>query len=63
MPLFMDFHNIDSDAFTEEDMYRAHLRDIAVQNKHGMVYKKYYLNLQQKTAFCVMESPNKEACM
>jgi AraC-like DNA-binding protein len=59
----MDFHNIDSDAFTEEDMYRAHLKDIAVQNKHGLIYKRYYLNLHQKTAFCLMESPNKEACM
>ncbi|MBO3100027.1 nickel-binding protein [Gelidibacter pelagius] len=63
MPLFMDFHKIDSDAITEEDVYRAHLRDIAVQNKHGLVYKRYYLNLQHKTAFCLMESPNKEACI
>lgn len=63
MPLFMDFHQIDSDAITEEDMYRAHLKDVAVQNKHGLVYKKYYLNLHQKTAFCLMESPNKEACV
>lgn len=63
MPLFMDFHKIDSDAVTEEDVYRAHLKDIAVQNKHGLVYKKYYLNLHHKTAFCLMESPNKEACV
>ncbi len=63
MPLFMDFHNIDSEAITEEDMYRAHLRDVAVQNKHGLVYKRYYLNLHHKTAFCLMESPNKEACV
>lgn len=63
MPLFMDFHQIDSDAITEEDAYRSHLKDIAVQNKHGLIYKKYYLNLHQKTAFCLMESPNKEACM
>jgi len=63
MPLFMDFHKIDSDAITEDDMYRAHLRDVAVQNKHGLIYKRYYLNLHQKTAFCLMESPNKEACM
>jgi len=63
MALFMDFHKIDSDAITEEDMYKAHLRDVAVQNKHGLVYKKYYLNLHHKTAFCLMESPNKEACM
>ena len=55
MPLFMDFHKIDADAITEEDLYRAHLKDVAVQNKHGLVYKKYYLNLPQKTAFCLME--------
>lgn len=63
MRLFMDFHSIDSDAFTEEDMYRAHLRDVAVQNKHGLIYKRYYLNLHQKTAFCLVESPSKEACI
>ena len=63
MPLFMDFHKIESDAFTEEDMYRAHLKDVAVQNNHGLIYRRYYLNLQQKTAFCLMESPNIEACM
>lgn len=61
--MFMDFHKIDSDAITEEDMYRAHLRDVAVQNKHGLIYKRYYLNLHHKTAFCLMESPNKQACM
>ncbi len=63
MSLFMDFHKIDSDAITEDDMYKAHLRDVAVQNKHGLIYKKYYLNLHNKTAFCLMESPNKAACV
>ena len=63
MPLFMDFHKIDSDAITEDDMYQAHLKDVAVQNKHGLIYKRYYLNLPHKTAFCLMESPDKESCM
>lgn len=63
MPLFMDFHKLDSDAITEEDVYKAHLRDVAVQNTHGLIYKRYYLNLNQKTAFCLMEGPNKEACI
>ena len=63
MPLFMDFHRIDSDAVTEEDLYKAHLRDIAVQNKHGLVYIRYYLNLPQKSAFCLMEAPSREACI
>lgn len=59
----MDFHKIDSDAITAEDMYRAHLRDVAVQNKHGLIYKKYYLDLHHKTAFCLMESPDKDSCV
>lgn len=63
MPLFMDFHKIDSDAFTQEEMYKAHLRDVAVQNKHGLIYKRYYLNLHYKTAFCLMESPDEESCV
>lgn len=59
----MDFHKIDADAFTEEDSYKAHLKDVAIQNKHGLLYKKYYLNLEQKTAFCLIESPSKGACI
>lgn len=63
MPLFMDYHKIDSDAFTEEDAYKGHLRDVAVQNKYGLTYKKYYLSLRHKTAFCLMEAPNIQACI
>lgn len=63
MPLYIDLHTIDSDAFTEEDIYKAHLKDVAVQNKYGLVYKKYYLNLSQKTACCLMEGPSIEACV
>ncbi len=63
MPLYMDFHNFGSEEITEEDVYRAHLRDVAVQNKYGLIYKKYYLSLRTKTAFCLMEGPSKEACI
>ncbi len=63
MPLYIDLHTLDSDAFTEEDIYKAHLKDVAVQNKYGLIYKKYYLNLSQKTACCLMEGPSKDACI
>lgn len=63
MPLFMDFHKLESDGITEEDVYKAHLKDVAVQNTHSLIYKRYYLNLNQKTAFCLMEGPSKEACI
>lgn len=63
MPLYIDLHTIDSDAFTEEDAFKAHLKDLAVQNMYGLVYKKYYLNLSQKTACCLMEAPSIKACV
>ncbi|WP_149277302.1 helix-turn-helix domain-containing protein [Pareuzebyella sediminis] len=63
MPLFMDIHHIESIPFTEEDAYRAHLRDLAVQNKYGLVYKKYYLNIEQRTICCLMQGPSKESCV
>ncbi|HET8737715.1 MAG TPA: nickel-binding protein, partial [Pricia sp.] len=63
MPLFMDVHHIlDSVPFTEEDAYKAHLRDLAVQDRYGLVYIKYYLNLPQKTICCLMDGPSIEAC-
>ncbi len=63
MPLYIDLHTLDSDAYTEEDIYKAHLKDIAVQNKYGLVYKKFYLNLSQKTACCLIKGPSIEACV
>lgn len=63
MPLYMDIHHIESIRFTEEDAYRAHLRDIAVQNQYGLIYKKYYLNLEQRTICCLMEGPSMKACI
>lgn len=62
MPLYMDIHVMDSVPITEEDAYKAHLKDVAVQDKYGVVYKKYYINFQHNTIFCLMDSPNKDVC-
>ncbi|MAU72450.1 MAG: hypothetical protein CML04_10170 [Pseudozobellia sp.] len=63
MPLFMDIHHIEHLPFTEEDAYKAHLRDVAVQQEFGVVYEKYYLNLEERTVCCLMKAPNMEACV
>jgi len=62
MPLYVDLHYIHSDNFTEEDAFRAHLADLNVQDKFGVTHKKFWINFEQKTMFCLVEGPDKEAC-
>jgi len=62
MPLYMDIHTVDSDSFTVEDVVKAHMEDLAIQEKFGVIQKKYWVNEEAKTLFCLMEGPNKEAC-
>jgi uncharacterized protein Usg len=35
--------------------------DLAVQNKHGVKYLKYWFNEIDGTVFCLSEAPTKEA--
>lgn len=62
MPLYMDIHTVDSDAFTVEDVVKAHMEDLAIQERFGVIQIKYWVNEEAKTIFCLMEGPNKEAC-
>lgn len=62
MPLYMDIHTVDSDDFTVEDVIQAHLRDLAVQERFGVIQRKYWVNEKDKMVFCLMEGPNKDAC-
>ena len=62
MPLYMDIHKVDSDVFTVEDVVKAHMKDLAIQAKFGVIQIKYWVNVKAKTLFCLMEGPNKEAC-
>ncbi|MDT7828057.1 DUF4242 domain-containing protein [Pricia sp. S334] len=62
MPLYMDIHTVDSDDFTVEDVIKAHMEDLGVQERFGVIQRKYWVNEQDKMVFCLMEGPNKEAC-
>lgn len=62
MPLYMDIHVVDSDDFTVEDVVKAHMQDLAIQEKFGVVQIKYWVNEEAKTLFCLMEGPDKTAC-
>lgn len=58
MPLYMDFHDV-PDA-SEEDLVKAHLADIAVQDQFGVTCKTYWLNKMNGTVNCLMEAPGPE---
>lgn len=62
MPLYMDIHTVDSDEFSAEDVVKAHMEDLAIQDQFGVKQLKYWVNEQAKTIFCLMEGPDKEAC-
>jgi len=62
MPLFMDIHTVDSDDFTVEDVVKAHMEDLAIQERFGVIQIKYWVNVETKTLFCLMEGPDKDAC-
>lgn len=62
MPLYMDIHTVDSAEFSAEDVVKAHMEDLAIQDQFGVKQLKYWVDEQAKTIFCLMDGPNKEAC-
>jgi AraC-like DNA-binding protein len=60
MPLFMDIHFVGE--ISVEDTRKAHLADLAVQEKYGVKYHQYWFNEEAGTVFCLMEGPDKESC-
>lgn len=62
MPLYMDIHK-GMPGVTREDVERAHLSDLEAQGKHGVSYIKYWIDPARGTICCLVEGPNKEACI
>ncbi len=60
MPLYMDIHFVGE--LSVEDTRKAHLADLAVQEKYGVVYHQYWFNEEAGTVYCLMEGPDKESC-
>jgi len=58
----MDIHTVDSDDFSVEDVVTAHMKDLAVQEKFGVIQIKYWVDTANKKIFCLMKGPSKEAC-
>lgn len=60
MPLYMDFHQFET--ISVEDVKKAHMADLAVQERYGVRYLQFWVNEKAGTVFCLVEGPDPEAC-
>jgi hypothetical protein len=60
MPLYIDIHE-GVEGMTAEAMEEAHRKDLAVQEKYGVRYLKYWFNASLGKSFCLIDAPSKEA--
>lgn len=60
MPIFMDRHDV-SDEVTAENVAQLHQEDLKIQHKFNCRGLTYWFDGVRKTAFCLVEAPNKEA--
>jgi class 3 adenylate cyclase len=59
MPLYMDIHTLEG--VTVEDLARSHKLDLEVQEKHGVDYRRYWLNHECGKFYCLVHAPSPEA--
>jgi class 3 adenylate cyclase len=62
MPLFMDIHDLHGDVSPEE-VAKAHAKDIEIQKKYGVEYRKYWVNEDCGKIFCLVEAPDAESAI
>jgi hypothetical protein len=60
MPLYMDIHH-KVEGITADAVADAHLKDLETGKKYGVDYKKYWLDKDTETIFCLVEAPDKES--
>jgi class 3 adenylate cyclase len=60
MPVYMDIHEFPG-GLTREEVEKAHAQDLAIQEKYGVAYRKYWVNEKAGKIFCFVDAPNAEA--
>jgi hypothetical protein len=60
MPLYMDMHH-KVEGLTPEAVREGHAKDLAVQDKHGVRFVRYWYDEATGRVFCLAEAPSKEA--
>jgi class 3 adenylate cyclase len=61
MPLYMDIHKVEG--ATADDLAKAHIADLKVQDSLGVECVKYWFNEGCGKVFCLIHAPSAEAAM
>ena len=56
MALFMDIHTLPG--VTSAAAAEAHFKDLQTQAKHGVDYKRYWVDEREGKVFCLVEAPS-----
>jgi Pyruvate/2-oxoacid:ferredoxin oxidoreductase gamma subunit len=59
MPTYMDEHRIEG--VKADDVAKAHAADVAIQDKHGVNYRSYWVDEAGGRVWCLVDAPDKEA--
>lgn len=59
MPIYMDRHDV-SEAVTAENVAKLHQQDLKIQHKFNCRGLTYWFDERRKTAFCLIEAPDKQ---
>lgn len=57
MQLFMDIHE-HLDGLTSGAVAQAHQRDLEVQERYGVEYRRYWFDESSGTVFCLVAAPD-----
>ena len=57
--MYMDRHDLPG--ITPEELADAHMRDVEVQDRHGVRFHTYWFDPSNGSVFCLAEGPTKEA--
>ncbi len=60
MPIYMDRHDV-SESVTAEIVAQIHLEDLKIQKQYGCRGLTYWFDDTRKTAFCLIEAPDRNA--
>jgi hypothetical protein len=59
VPLFMDVHKMEG-GVSASDVADAHMKDLEVQEAHGVKYQRYWVDEDAGRIFCLVEAPDAE---
>ena len=60
MPIYMDRHDVSSEV-TAEHVAHIHTEDLKIQHHYNCIGLTYWFDDIRKTAFCLIDAPNKES--